>query len=144
MYAWQSRGLLDRGSHFSPQVLPTLNGDSLLLSAKDKPLLIYFFAPWCPVCGLSISNVIGLDNSEFDIQLVALDYANLEEIKVFVDDHQIDLPVMLGHESLKRVFSVQGYPTYYILDKDNNVLMSDMGYSSTLGLKLRQGLASGF
>jgi hypothetical protein len=46
--------------------------------------------------------------------------------------------VLLGHDALKLEFQVQGYPSYYLLDESNTVISSSFGYSTAVGLKLRE------
>ena len=73
-----------------------------------------------------------------NIVRVALDYSNVEEVQNFADKHNISSQILLGHEALKQQFKIQGYPTYYILDEQQKVLAKSFGYSTALGLKIRQ------
>lgn len=138
--AWQSRNMLDVDSQVitGQQLLVGLDGKTGSLTAVDKPTLIYFFAPWCQVCSLSIGNLGYLDESKVNIVRVALDYASIEEVEEFAKQHNISEQVLLGHNSLKQQFQIQGYPTYYILDEKQKVVAKSYGYSTALGLKLRQ------
>jgi thiol-disulfide isomerase/thioredoxin len=144
VYLWQTRDLLDTGNQVSTTALPLLAGGSApIVEGQGKPTLVYFFAPWCQICSLSIGNLDDLDAEQINIKKVAMDYASLENVWEFVKEHDVQGEILLGHEGLKQQFRVYGYPTYYILDKDGKVLARDMGYSSGLGLKLRQWLATG-
>lgn len=138
--AWQSRNMLDADSNmmFDAQLLVSLDGEISTLVNPDKPTLIYFFAPWCKVCSLSIGNLAYLDEHKLNIVRVALDYANVEEVQAFANKHNISSQILLGHEGLKQQFKIQGYPTYYILDEQQKVRAKSYGYSTALGLKLRQ------
>jgi thiol-disulfide isomerase/thioredoxin len=137
---WQSRNMLDVDSNVSvaPQILVDLAGQTSALIKSDKPTLIYFFAPWCKVCSLSIGNLEYLDSDKINIVRVALDYSNVEEVKSFAEKHDISSQILLGHAGLKQQFKIQGYPTYYIMDEQQKVLAKSYGYSTALGLKLRQ------
>lgn len=141
IYQWQKRHLLDTGSEVSVTALPLLQGGTAELAEPGKPTLIYFFAPWCNICAVSMGNLDGLDHEQLNIKRVAMDYASLNDVAEFVDDNQVKGDILLGHEGLKQHFRVLGYPTYYLLDADNRIVASDMGYSSTIGLKVRQALA---
>lgn len=120
-------------------VLPTTDGDEISLNVQGKKTVIYFFAPWCTICHASISNLQSLyeSNEHIDVIAVALDYANVEEIHDFTNEHQLTFPVALGNESIKQVFSISAYPSYYVLDSNNEVIGRSMGYSTELGLFLR-------
>lgn len=138
--AWQSRNMLDVDSMLlvDDQLLVGLDGQTSSLIKPDNPTLIYFFAPWCKVCSLSIGNLDYLDPDQVNIVRVALDYSNIEEVQNFADKHNLSSQILLGHAGLKQQFKIQGYPTYYILDNQQKVLAKSYGYSTALGLKLRQ------
>ena len=138
--AWQSRNMLDVDSNVvvEEQLLVGLDGQVSALIKPDRPTLIYFFAPWCKVCSLSIGNLEFLDSNKLNIVRIALDYSTVEEVEDFAGKHNILSQVLLGHEGLKQQFKIQGYPTYYIMDEKQKVLAKSYGYSSALGLKLRQ------
>ena len=143
LYQWQTRHMLETGSQVADITLMSLQGESVHLSAGDRPLLVYFFAPWCHVCALSIGNLESLEPQDVRVLTVAMDYGTVEEVWAFVQEHNLKGPVLLGHQGLKQIFNIPGYPTYYLLDQRNRVISSDMGYSSSLGLRLRQALAQG-
>lgn len=137
---WQSRDMLDVDSHVvvDNSLLVGLDGQTDTLVKTDKPTLLYFFAPWCKICSLSIGNLEYLDPNKVNIVRVALDYSNVENVRNFAQKHNISSQILLGHDGLKQQFKIQGYPTYYILDNEQKVLAKSYGYSSALGLKLRQ------
>ena len=137
---WQSRDMLEVDANLvlDNQVLVGLDGQTESLVKADKPTLLYFFAPWCKVCSLSIGNLEYLDFDKVNIVRVALDYSNVEEVRSFADKHNITSQILLGHDGLKQQFKVKGYPTYYIVDDQQKVLARSYGYSSALGLKLRR------
>lgn len=119
--------------------LPTLMGETVTLAAQGKITVIYFFAPWCNVCHLSIDNLQNtyLKNQNIEVIAVALDYSTVEEIKEFNKSHQLTFPIALGNSSVKRDFKIAGYPSYYVLDENNKLLSKSMGYTTELGFYLR-------
>jgi thiol-disulfide isomerase/thioredoxin len=137
--AYQNRNLLDDdGSiQIASQSFVQLNGDMYTLEPSDKKTLIYFFAPWCSVCKMSIGNLDVIDTEDINVVRVALDYQSVEEIQAFSDEAGVKGTVLLGGEPHKQRFNISGYPTYYILNEDLQVIKRDMGYSTSLGLKLR-------
>mgnify|MGYP003920696287 CR=1 FL=1 len=137
--AYQNRNLLDDdGSiQISSQYFITLSGDMYSLAPSDKKTLVYFFAPWCAVCKMSIANLDVVDTNEYNVVRIALDYQSVEEIEAFAKDAGVNGTVLLGGEPHKQRFNISGYPTYYILDEQLQVISHDMGYSTSLGLKLR-------
>ncbi|WP_395343834.1 TlpA family protein disulfide reductase [Ningiella sp. W23] len=138
--AWQSRNMLDSdGSVSVPQSqLVTLSGEVKPMLVTDKPNLIYFFAPWCQICALSIDNLEYLNKDRVNVVVIALDYQSQEEIEAFVSEHAVLAEVFMGTQELKQRFQIQGYPSYYLLDESGAVVSSSFGYSTAVGLKLRE------
>lgn len=117
----------------------TLMGETVSLNSQGKVTVLYFFAPWCQVCHVSIGNLQALfqKNEEVDVIAVALDFTSRDEVMAFTSQHQLTFPIALGNEAIKQAFAVTGYPSYYILDENNVIKGKSMGYSSELGLYLR-------
>lgn len=120
-------------------ILPTLMGKSLAIKSQGKKTVVYFFAPWCQICHLSISNLQAIyqSNKNIDIIAIALDYNDVSEIEAFSQQHEIGFAIALGNEKVKQAFNVTAYPSYYVLNEQNTITGRSMGYSSELGLYLR-------
>jgi peroxiredoxin len=119
--------------------VPTLMGETVSLNSQGKMTVLYFFAPWCQICHLSIGNLQNLyeKNEQLDVIAVAMDYTSAEEVLEFTKQHQLTFPIALGNEEIKHVFSISAFPSYYVIDEKNTVVSKSMGYSSELGLYLR-------
>ena len=119
--------------------VPTLMGDTVSLNAQGKTTILYFFAPWCQVCHVSIGNLQTLyeKNEHLDVIAVALDYSDIDEVMAFTKQHQLTFPIALGNESIKQAFSISAYPSYYVINEENSIISKSLGYSSSLGLYLR-------
>ena len=119
--------------------VPTLMGETVSLNAQGKTTVIYFFAPWCQICHLSIGNLQKLyeKNEQLEVVAVAMDYTSVDEVMAFTKEHQLTFPIALGNEDIKHAFSISGFPSYYVISKENTIIGKSMGYSSELGLYLR-------
>ncbi|MFT5756524.1 MAG: thiol-disulfide isomerase/thioredoxin [Alteromonadaceae bacterium] len=119
--------------------LTSLMNEPIILKAHDKITVLYFFAPWCQICHVSIGNLQALyeKNQHIDVIAVALDYMNTDEIKDFSLQHQLTFPIALGTEQVKKSFKINAYPSYYIINAQNTVIARSQGYSSEFGLYLR-------
>ncbi|MDT0596630.1 redoxin domain-containing protein [Glaciecola petra] len=137
---WQSRNMLssDGSIHIPQQNLVSLTGKVEPMLAENKPNLLYFFAPWCKICSLSIGNLTYLNPDSVNVVVIALDYSSREEVEAFVIEHELNTRVFLGHEALKQQFKIQGYPSYYLVNEDQKISSSVYGYSTAIGLKLRE------
>ncbi|MFT5294691.1 MAG: thiol-disulfide isomerase/thioredoxin [Colwellia sp.] len=119
--------------------LKTLDNKTIELNHIDKITVIYFFAPWCQICHMSISNLQAIyeKNDHINVVAVALDYVDKKEVFDFSSQHQLTFPIALGNEQIKAQFKVKGYPSYYVIDEENTIIAKSMGYSSEIGLLLR-------
>lgn len=115
----------------------TLAGESVTIpTSNGKKTVVYFFAPWCTVCKVSMDAVDMFSGRE-NVQAVAigLDYENVAELKPYADKRQV--PVYAGNRELQARFKVDRYPTVYILNKDGSIAHTMVGYTSRLGIWLR-------
>jgi len=119
--------------------LPTLMDSTVELHAEGGKTILYFFAPWCQVCHFSIDNLqdFYLNNQDVNVVAIALDYNDIEEVTAFAKQHQLTFPIALGNESIKKHYSIGGYPSYYVMDEKNMVIGKSLGYSTELGIYLR-------
>ena len=128
-------------TQLSPEssVLTTLMNEKIQLLSNDKETVIYFFAPWCQICHLSIENLeeFYLENENINVIAVALDYVDVKEVRDFANQHELTFPIALGNEAIKHQFSISAYPSYYVIDKENKVVEKSLGYSSKVGMYLR-------
>tara|TARA_B100001094_G_C18092523_1_gene751210 strand:- start:594 stop:1127 length:534 start_codon:yes stop_codon:yes gene_type:complete len=146
---WQTRNLLSEDDGVAPGFeLVDLQGKSHRLGgnpqgqgdAVAKPALVYFFAPWCSVCDLTSSNVEDLKASfgdDLEVLAVALSYSGPAAVRKFADNHQLKVPVLLGHDGVGLAYKVAAYPTFYFIDPEGKIAHKTMGYTSMLGLWLR-------
>lgn len=130
---------LDASERLVFNKVPTIMGETVSLTSQNKKTVIYFFAPWCSICHISIGNLQALyeKNPQLDVIAVALDYTDTKEVIDFTKKHQLTFPIALGNEQIKHAFLVSAYPSYYVINEHNSIIWKSMGYSSELGLYLR-------
>ncbi|WP_242354832.1 MULTISPECIES: TlpA disulfide reductase family protein [Anaeromyxobacter] len=138
--AWQTRGHLERGTAPSI-VLPSLTGERVALdSLRGKPVLVAFWAPWCPVCKAASGNlswVSRLAGARARVVTIAAAYEDLADVRAYVREQGVELPVLLADDGALRAFRVDSFPTYYFLDAQGRVKRSAAGYTTTVGMLLR-------
>lgn len=143
IHAWQTRDL-PFGEAAPPTVLKLLTSSELATAIKPGEAgVVYFFAPWCGVCKHSIGN---LDQQVQGGRLawattIALDFANPAEVAEFVAETGIVLPVLLGSNQTANDWNIRAFPTYFVIDDQGNIASRSVGYSTSLGLRLRNWLA---
>lgn len=139
VFAFQQRNMLPSdGSVSLPDTqFVTLSGQTIPLLAKDKPTLVYIFAPWCTICRISINNLDSLNSDKVNVVRIGVDYQYIEELTHFVDEVGVKGEILLGNNQTIRDFQVTAYPSIYILQPDGTVVGRSVGYTTLLGLKLR-------
>jgi len=109
---------------------------------KNKPIMIHFWATWCPICSIEASNIQTI-SEHFEVITVAVDSASQEEIYNYLQKHNLTFGVVDDSEQLlAKQFNISVYPTTFIYDKNQNLIFSEVGYTSTIGLYLRMLWAS--
>ena len=146
--AFQSRNMLATDGDPAPALRGvTLAGESYdLADAIDRPALVYFFAPWCRICAASTGNLNRLrrwrDVDDIEIVAVGLDWSTFEEVRDYVERHELNVTVLLGEADVGRQWKIQAYPSYYVLNSEHHIVRRDIGYSTQFGLWWRAWVIS--
>lgn len=141
--AFKSRDMLAADGQVAPELRgTTLTGQPYdLEDARARPALVYFFAPWCKICAASAGNLNRLrrwrDTDDIEIVAIALDWATADEVRDYVEYHDLNVTVVLGDATVARQWQIQAFPSYYVLNSEHKVVRRDIGYSSQVGLWLR-------
>jgi len=139
---WQTRNLPD-DTHTPPLELSWLDdmrADTVMVPGQVG--VVYFFAPWCFYCRHSIDNLDELVSSGqlAWARLVALEYENLDEVRDFLHDTGVQLPVLLGGPKTSSDWQIRGFPTYFVIDGGGRIVSRSVGYSTKIGLQVRTWL----
>lgn len=105
-------------------------------SLQGKPVMIHFWATWCPVCKTEIDNIDRIAQ-DFEVLSVAVKSGSDKELKTFMKEHDLDFKVYNDTTHMTEDFDVEVFPTTYIFDSDGELAFTEVGYTSTLGLYLR-------
>jgi thiol-disulfide isomerase/thioredoxin len=136
IHLWQTRGTAEGEA-------PELSGKLLdgtefsLTRQSDTPQLVHFWATWCPVCRLEMDNIHDLA-SDYPLITVAMRSGDKSEIEEYLQEHGLDFPVIpdpLGQ--IASDWGVKGVPASFVLDKNGLIRFVEVGYTTSLGLRLR-------
>ena len=136
---WQTRNLPD--DEHTPLLetiwLDDMKAESVLVAGQTG--VVYFFAPWCFYCKKSIDNLDDLVSTGQVAwaRVVALDYENLDEVREFIRETDVSLPVLLGGPQTSSDWQIRGFPTYFVIDGDGSIVSRSVGYSTKIGLQAR-------
>ncbi len=110
--------------------------NSLQIKGK-KPLLIHFWATWCPTCKMENSNIDSL-SKRFEVITIVENSGDDEKVKQFLKEKGLTFAVINDvNGEFASLFKVGGYPTTFIYNKNGNLEFSEVGYSSYLTLYLK-------
>ena len=114
--------------------------DSIYTLANDKPILVHFWATWCPTCKLEASNIQKISEG-YEVITIAVQSGTKEEIEKYLDEHKLNFKVVNDDDGFySQMFNIKAFPTTFIYDKNKNLKFSEVGYTSTAGLYSRMML----
>ena len=139
VHAWQTRDL-PIAEPAPATVLPLLDRPGSMSAVQPGAAgVVYFFAPWCGVCRVSIDNLdelVAAGRVPWGV-VVALDYADPDEVRDFIEETGVSLPVLMGDARTAADWSIRGFPTYYVIDADGQIASRSVGYSTWAGMWFR-------
>lgn len=124
-----------------PQSFTLLDSKNYTIN-KNKPLLIHFWATWCPVCKTEAQNIEYI-SKYYQVITIAVKSQNDNEIKKYLEEK--DLHFMVYNDinaTFSKKFNIGVFPTTLIYNKNKEVKFSDVGYTTTFGLFFRMFIAS--
>ena len=128
--------------------LPKIN--ELLISGEQfdarsysgKPLLIHFWATWCPTCKAEADNIQRL-SEYYEVVTFAVKSGSSDDLRGYMQDRGFDYRVINDEDGTwARSFNIEGYPTTFIYDSSGEISFSEVGYTSSVGLLFRMWWAS--
>lgn len=134
--------------HVAKGPAPQLEGVALdgrsvdLRGLRGKPVLVHFWATWCPVCRQE-EGAIAAIAADHPVVTVATESGAAPQIASYLAQRGVKLPALPDPEGrLAGLYGVDRFPTSFILDGEGRIRFVEVGYTTSLGLRLRLWLAS--
>ena len=109
---------------------------------KDKPVLLHFWATWCPICKLEQGMINSL-GKDYRVITVAMNSGGDDAIEQYLVENELDFPVIVDPDGdLAKRFGVTGVPTGFVIDTAGQIRFKEIGLTSSWGWRLRLLLAS--
>jgi peroxiredoxin len=116
IYGW------DPGFMAPPFTLTSIDGEEISLEGlRGKPVLLKFWASWCPKCNATAPNLRRFHDSRMDdIQIVAINLYMADEmsaIEKYVQKHRIEYPIVLDETGeIATEYRVTKTSTYFFIN----------------------------
>lgn len=138
---WQQR---DMFSGPAPRLQGiTLDGQPYSLPAHPgSPVLVHFWATWCPVCRAEQHSITALARDDAKVITIAMQSGKPAEVAQHMREQEIVFPVINDPDGrIARTWGVHAVPVSFIISPDGSVRFVEVGYTTEIGLRLRRWLA---
>lgn len=111
--------------------------NSTYIRNTTKPLLVHIWATWCPTCKLEADNIQRL-STQYEVLTISVNSGDKTSVNKYLEDNEFDFRVINDPTGVyAKAFNISAYPTTFIYDKNNKLIFSETGYTSSLGLFFR-------
>jgi thiol-disulfide isomerase/thioredoxin len=133
---WQQR---DAVSGTAPMIVDqSLKGTAIDLDDyRGKPVLVHFWATWCPVCRLENDSIDAIANDHAVISIASWS-EGAEDVARFMAENQLSMPVIVDPDGAwASLYGVRAVPASYLIDGQGEIRFIETGYTTEAGLRLR-------
>jgi peroxiredoxin len=140
VHGWQTRELPAGAAMTLEGTL--LNGQGASLSAlRGRPVLVHFWATWCPVCKLEQDNINAVAQ-DLQVLSIAMQSGTEQAVRNHMMQNHLTFPAINDADgTLARRWGIRGVPTSFIVDGTGHIRFVEVGYTTEAGLRLRLALA---
>lgn len=104
---------------------------------RGEPAMVYFWATWCPICGVMDESVASIAE-DYQVIGVAFQSGTAAEIQTHMQEAGWQMPMVNDRfGEWAKAYGVRGVPTAFFLDAEGEVRWIEPGLSSGWGLRLR-------
>ena len=140
VHAWQTR---DAVEGVAPDIRGhTLNGPRFELeNTRGKPVLVHFWATWCPICGLE-EDAIDAIAEDHQVITIAIQSGGADAVWRYMNKEGLRFPVINDEDGrLARTYGVRGVPTTFILNPEGEIEFTEVGLSTGPVLRAKLWMA---
>lgn len=135
--AWQQRDIASGPAPSLAGIL--LDGQPFTLAAKPaQPVLVHFWATWCPVCRAEQSTIAAIAHGNSNVITVAMQSGSRAEVAKYLGEQQLSFPVLNDpNDRIAAAWGVHAVPASFIIDTNGQIRFVEIGYTTAIGLRLR-------
>lgn len=137
---WQARGLPAGPAPALAGMLADGRPGSLadvLKDANRRPVLVAFWATWCPVCKAEEGNVNAVAR-DWPTLTVAMQSGDAAAVAKHLQQRELGFAAIVDADgALAADWQVRGVPTHFVIDGSGNIRFQLVGYATEFGLRAR-------
>lgn len=120
-----------------------LDGKPFVLAARPaQPVLVHFWATWCPVCRAEQGSIDSLARANPHVITVAMQSGSSGAVQQYMGELGVSFPVVNDADGqIAASWGVHAVPASIIVGTDGEIRYVEIGYTTGLGLRLRLWLA---
>ena len=140
--AWQQRDMVS-GTALPLQGATVAGLPYRLATHPSKPTLVHFWATWCSICRAEQSTISSIAHDYPDnIITIAMQSGSQDAVVNFMKEQGLNFPVLNdANGSLSKSWGVHAVPASFIISSDGKIRFVEVGYTTSIGLRLRLWLA---
>ena len=138
--AWQQSGT---ASGPAPALAgELLDGKPVSLAAfAGRPVLVHFWATWCPICRAEQGSIDTLAR-DVPVITVAMQSGDRDAVVQHLRKEELSFPVLNDPDGvIAAQWGVRAVPASFIVDGAGQIRFLEIGYTTGIGLRLRLWLA---
>lgn len=125
------------GSMQLPKIEAELVDGNTFKVEEGKPLLLHYWAVWCPTCKLEAPNIQAV-SQKYNVLTIAVNSGSDEKVKTYMKENELNFKVLNDVDGRwAKQFKVEAYPTTFIYDGKGELRFTEVGYTTTAGLMAR-------
>lgn len=144
---WRTR---DAPAGVAPPIVGVLaSGQQITLDEfraqhAGRPVALYFWAEWCPVCRAE-AHVVTRVMKDYPVLTIAMQSGSVAEVTQVLQKRELDWPTLVDADgAITRQYGLPGVPGLVLLDKQGMIRFVEVGYTTEIGLRLRLWWAGRF
>jgi len=137
---WHSRDVpVGRAPAFTAPMADGRSGslDDWRAEHPGKPVAVYFWATWCPICKMQEGSVDAL-RADWPVLTVAMQSGNASAVATFLRERRLDWPAAIDADGrIASRYGLHAVPAMVVVDGRGEIRSVMVGYTTGLGMRLR-------
>lgn len=109
-----------------------------LTDYQGKPVLIHFWATWCPICELELDGIEAVAK-DYQVIKIATSSGSNHELIEYAKKNGMALDNIVNDEDgeLMRLYGAKAVPASFVVDETGQIQFIEVGFTTSYGLKAR-------